>query len=365
MQKQLRLLNFQRPILKGGPKRMKFCVALVLSLFSSFGNAGVNSDIKVNIEEPNDALPYTGISNIRGWSVAPSGIEKVEVYIDGDFAFNVPMGGPRGDVESAYPDYLGSADAGFSSAFNYKLLDPGIHTMLVRAYDRDGDYNERSVNFETSGYSKPYVEFEDVDLTTLEAVYFFGKQGLMLEGATVGDERWNIYTMFDPAAQDFRTIVTEKYSDDVEVGACEPVDGIWSGYMSGTQSASGGGYYSSDSYYINRAYLIEQSGCDLTITIDAPEYLPMNGSIVGSEITVSGQPASKSRFNAEFQDFLYYNGIIGTPYVRTITLDGRGTVDGSSIYLEYSIRATGSVSTSEGTIAFEYRDDGYGTVYLR
>ena len=144
----------------------------------------------------------------------------------------------------------------------------------------------------------------------------------------------------------------------------EPVDGIWSGYMGGTKVP----VVAATIHLIritSMSLLIEQSGCDLTITIDAPEYLPMNGSIVGSEITVSGQPASKSRFNAEFQDFLYYNGIIGTPYVRTITLDGRGTVDGSSIYLEYSIRATGSVSTSEGTIAFEYRDDGYGTVYLR
>ena len=169
--------------------------------------------------------------------------------------------------------------------------------------------------------------------------------------------------MFDPAAQDFRTIVAEKYSDDVEVGACETVDGIWSGYMSGTQSASGGGCYSSDSYYINRAYLIEQSGCDLTITIDAPEYLPMNGSIVGSEITVSGQPASADLTQSS-KTFFTTTVLLGRRMYAPLLwmVEGR---DGSSIYLEYSIRATGSVSTSEGTIAFEYRDDGYGTVYLR
>ena len=75
MQKQLRLLNFQRPILKVAQTNEVLCSVSSVP-FSSFGNAGVNSDIKVNIEEPNDALPYTGISNIRGWSVAPSGIEK-------------------------------------------------------------------------------------------------------------------------------------------------------------------------------------------------------------------------------------------------------------------------------------------------
>ena len=59
----------------------------------------------VNLEEPSTDGFYTGISNLRGWAVAESGIASIEIDVDGTYAFDVPMGGMRGDVAKVYPTF--------------------------------------------------------------------------------------------------------------------------------------------------------------------------------------------------------------------------------------------------------------------
>lgn len=152
--------------------------------------------------------------------------------------------------------------------------------------------------------------------------------------------------------------------------ACEDVSGIWLGYMDGEVQLSGGGYYFNDYYYLPRTFLIQQSGCNVTITIDTEGYLPMSGSVSGNTITLSGQPMSKSFFEQELEDFLYTNGLLGTVTAASITLqgvgtfyDGPGNLDGPRIFMQYAIRARGSVATSQGNVSFEYRDDGKGNIY--
>ena len=65
-------------------------------------------NVRVNLEEPQDASLYSGISNLRGWAVAESGIAAIEIDIDGIYAFNVPMGGARARIHEC----CGSAEAG-------------------------------------------------------------------------------------------------------------------------------------------------------------------------------------------------------------------------------------------------------------
>ena len=88
------------------------CNALLLITFVLAAQALAESVI-VNLEEPRDASLYTGISNLRGWAVAESGIAAIEIDIDGIYEFNVPMGGARGDVANAYPDFPNSDASGF------------------------------------------------------------------------------------------------------------------------------------------------------------------------------------------------------------------------------------------------------------
>ena len=37
----------------------------------------------LTLEEPQEGGTYTGISNLRGWAIAESGIDKIELDIDG------------------------------------------------------------------------------------------------------------------------------------------------------------------------------------------------------------------------------------------------------------------------------------------
>lgn len=94
--------------------------------------------IILNLEEPKADGTYTGISNLRGWAVAESGVASIEIDIDGVYAFDVPMGGTRADVGAAYPDFPDADKSGFSMAFNYKGLMPGEYLFTARAISNDG-----------------------------------------------------------------------------------------------------------------------------------------------------------------------------------------------------------------------------------
>lgn len=178
-------------------------LSVLLLLASSLANADLNSDITVNLEEPKAAeeAAYSGISNLRGWAVAPSGVAQVEIYIDGDYAFDVPMGGARGDVGAAFPDYVDSDKSGFSMAFNYKNLPPGTYSMTAKAIANDGDYNEATVSFTTTGFISSYIsQPTDIDFTSTEQVYV-GERAFQLKGVTIEGRKWDIGFIWDAATQ--------------------------------------------------------------------------------------------------------------------------------------------------------------------
>jgi hypothetical protein len=85
---------------------------------------------KVHLEEPVKGQVHSGIGSLRGWAIAEDGIERVEVYIDGNYAYDAPYGGPRGDVEEKFPEIDGSGQSGFSMAFSYSNLSFGQHTII-------------------------------------------------------------------------------------------------------------------------------------------------------------------------------------------------------------------------------------------
>ena len=70
-------------------------VMITALLSATVSAATVAETIMLNLEEPLEAGTYTGISNLRGWALAESGIAAVELDIDGQYAFNIPMGGAR------------------------------------------------------------------------------------------------------------------------------------------------------------------------------------------------------------------------------------------------------------------------------
>ncbi|MBL6698163.1 MAG: fibronectin type III domain-containing protein, partial [Luminiphilus sp.] len=84
---------------------------------------------RMTLEEPIDGKIHTGVGNLRGWAVASSGITKVEILIDGAYAYDAPYGGSRPDLGAVFPDVEGSLSSGYSLAYNYSELPVGEHTI--------------------------------------------------------------------------------------------------------------------------------------------------------------------------------------------------------------------------------------------
>lgn len=129
--------------------------ALGIALLAGAGAAQAGS-IHLTPESPAAGLTYTGISNLRGWAVSSAGIDRVELYVDGSYHSDLPIGGLRNDVLAAYPEYdeyPGVTESGFSIAYNYGNLSAGTHTIQVRAVDNDGDEStSAAISFEALGF---------------------------------------------------------------------------------------------------------------------------------------------------------------------------------------------------------------------
>ena len=112
---------------------------------------------RVVLEEPVSGEIHGGVGNLRGWAVASDGIEKVEIWTDGVYSFDVPYGGARGDVASAFADVAKSAQSGFSMAYSYSNLSAGAHTISAVAYDASGLTQESIAQFEVVKFSEDFI----------------------------------------------------------------------------------------------------------------------------------------------------------------------------------------------------------------
>lgn len=122
--------------------------------------AGGSAAAVLNLEEPINQSVASGISNVRGWAVAPSGISKLELFINGNYISDIPYGGDRGDVGAAFPDIANAKQSGFGQTYNYGLLGSGQHTMTVRAYANDGGYSEETSTFNVAAFEDSFIKEE-------------------------------------------------------------------------------------------------------------------------------------------------------------------------------------------------------------
>ena len=170
---------------------------------AGFRNANANSDqIVLALEEPVGSTTYSGVANIRGWAVAPQGVQRIELYLDGALWGNIPLGGRRADVGDAYPGYPGSADSGFAMAFNYSTLSAGPHTLTVRAVDAAEATRDASAAFTVTRFANAYVADPaavSLDQATLSRTgNVIAIQNLMVEG-----QPYAVHLAWRPATQGF------------------------------------------------------------------------------------------------------------------------------------------------------------------
>jgi hypothetical protein len=198
-------------------RELAACVALtVAATTATFVTA---SDVlRVMLEEPVAGETHGGVGNLRGWAVASEGIEKIEIWIDGAYAFDAPYGGSRGDVGGAFPEVSDSDKSGFSLAYAYSNLSPGSHTISAVAHTTAGNTRESAANFSVVKFKDAFISGPDaVDLsgTSCEAT---GDE-VAASNAVIGGDTYDMVLDWRTAEQGFEIVeIAEKNIADDTLG---------------------------------------------------------------------------------------------------------------------------------------------------
>ena len=161
--------------------------------------------LRLALEEPVAGSVYSGVGNLRGWSVATVGIHRIEIWFDGVYAFDAPYGGARGDVGNIFPDIDNSSRSGFSLAWNYSNMAPGEHVITARAYNQNGQFTESSSTFTVTRFHKPFLGANaQIDLSGAQCSV--SDSQISLGDAVMDGKVYDILLDWRTAAQDFQII---------------------------------------------------------------------------------------------------------------------------------------------------------------
>ena len=124
-----------------------------LTYTGACGNAGNDTTPpdEAFIDAPSGNVSIQGLLSVDGWAKDwSSGMDRVEIWLDNSFKGNATYGIFRPDLG----DNLGYHWETDSAQYN-----DGQHTLMVRFYDRAGNYKDltRSLTFDNFSNKKPYV----------------------------------------------------------------------------------------------------------------------------------------------------------------------------------------------------------------
>lgn len=182
-------------------------------------------DLKLMIESPQPRSTNANIGSIRGWAVHPTDkVLYVDIYIDNEFSFSVPVGGGRKDVEDAYPDYYQSRFSGWNQTVNYKNMTEGFHVVEVVAYTEFGGYVSKFQEFCVTRFDKEFIsDPQEIKLWMTERFHLWHDR-MVLEGVEVEGKRWNMELSWSTATQSFEITQTTvyEYIDEYTTYECTP-----------------------------------------------------------------------------------------------------------------------------------------------
>jgi len=166
----------------------------------------INEDFfQLSLGEPINGQSHSGIGNLRGWAISNNGIVRVEIFIDGKYAYNAPYGGLRVDVEAEFPNVDGSLLSGYSLAFGYADLGAGQHTVRAVAYDSLGNSTEQSSTFNVVAYDKNFINSNEVVDLSGSTISASGDE-IMINDASIGQRSYNLKLKWRTAEQGFEVI---------------------------------------------------------------------------------------------------------------------------------------------------------------
>jgi O-antigen biosynthesis protein len=75
---------------------------------------------------------------VNGWALAPSGIQRIEAFVDGEARGRIDHGVLRPDIAKRHRRYANADHCGFSGTVPLSGLSPGNHELLVVVIANDG-----------------------------------------------------------------------------------------------------------------------------------------------------------------------------------------------------------------------------------
>jgi hypothetical protein len=164
------------------------------------------------LEEPVAGEIHGGVGNLRGWAVATDGIDKIEIMIDGEYAFDAPYGGARGDVGGAFPEVANASQSGFSLAYAYSNLSPGSHTISAVAHTLEGETQTSSATFETVRFKQSFISGANpVDLDATSCAV--NGDEISASNAVIGGDTYDMLLDWRTAEQGFEIVQIAEGSD--------------------------------------------------------------------------------------------------------------------------------------------------------
>ena len=165
----------------------------------------VAEPLRASLDEPRNNGVHSGVGMIHGWALSGEGVERIEVFIDEEYAFDVPYGDPRADIKKAFPDISGSSTSGFSVPFRYSTLSAGEHTVSVVVTDEFGAQVERSSTFEVVRFDLAYLN--KANTPKLDWSYVSGfSDFITVRSAQVGDQAYDLVLAWQTQTQTFEIV---------------------------------------------------------------------------------------------------------------------------------------------------------------
>src|SRR2546428_7610825 len=147
---------------------------LVLTVLATcFPTALFAQDLIAALDFPDPTVPNSGEVLVKGWVLDPVSVNKIELYVDGQFQYNVNKGLPRIDVLEAYPNYPGihNLAPGFQTGFLASRFTNGQHEVFVKIYFQDNrvfELGRRTITVDSTINQSP---FGNLDIPDLAAGY--------------------------------------------------------------------------------------------------------------------------------------------------------------------------------------------------
>lgn len=173
----------------------------ITALEESSSEPPADDVFRVGLETPVSGTSFSGIKTISGWAIATSGIDRIEVYIDGVYSFDAAYGDARDDVASVFPDIENSDKSGFVTRYNYSQLTAGEHTIEVRAISKGNNVVAASNTFNVTTFNKFISPQDEFSLDNASCLLQTGT--ISIVDALVDGSIYDISVKWNWRSQDF------------------------------------------------------------------------------------------------------------------------------------------------------------------